>query len=214
MQANMSRLDGECTAQGSGNDRWGGPPSPAHLAFTPDPPPTQEGMQAELQSVTDKFFATRAELDMLQLQLNPLAASVGGAAAEQGATPGGGGGGRGAASNELLRTYLGRIADLEKEVGGGAGGGGGWQGGASPTWWRSCSSFLPPEPLSSFCPSALLLSLPSPIHPFLPNSPPGAQPAVTRAAGPFPPEGVPWGAPACRHDGEGGGEVVAARGGG
>ena len=72
-------------------------------------------MQAELQSVTDKFFATRAELDMLQLQLNP---SVGGAAGEEGATPGGGGGGgRGAASNELLRTYLGRIADLEKEVG-------------------------------------------------------------------------------------------------
>ena len=123
MQANMSRLDGECTAQGSGNDRWGGPPSPAHLAFTPDPPPTQEGMQAELQSVTDKFFATRAELDLFQLQLNP---SVGGAAGEEGATPGGGGGGgggRGAASNELLRTYLGRIADLEKEVRGG----GGWR---------------------------------------------------------------------------------------
>ena len=131
-------------------------------------------MQAELQSVTDKFFATRAELDMLQLQLNP---SVGGAAGEEGATPGGGGGGRGAASNELLRTYLGRIADLEKEVrGGGAGGGGGgwgrgWREGTSPTWWRRGLPMVITSGITP--PSAALLRLPALLlpHPPFPQSP-------------------------------------------
>ena len=142
-------------------------------------------MQAELQSVTDKFFATRAELDMLQLQLNP---SVGGAAGEEGATPGGGGGGRGAASNELLRTYLGRIADLEKEVRGGgleeeeeAGGGDGGKahlrlGGEGVCRWSLLRASLPPVLLSSVCLPFCYLTLPSPnpppIHPFLPDFPP------------------------------------------
>ena len=93
-------------------------PSPSPVRFLIR---TQEGTRDELSSVKDKFLSARAELDLLQLQMSssgegavPSASPL--SAGEAGVGAGGGGMTRGAASNELLRSYLGRISELEKEV--------------------------------------------------------------------------------------------------
>ena len=97
---------------------------PFFPAITLSPPSLsrpQEGTRAELSSVNDKYLTARAELDLMQLQLSG-APSL--AVAHEGARSQGEDDSvqhdpqqqRGNASNELLRTYLGRIHELEKEV--------------------------------------------------------------------------------------------------
>lgn len=64
--------------------------------------------------MTERFFSTKAELDLLHIQLHLPTSTDGGSSTP--ATGGGSAAARGAAGTELLRTYLSRIADLENEV--------------------------------------------------------------------------------------------------
>jgi hypothetical protein len=69
--------------------------------------------------MTERFFSAKAELDLLVLERTPPTPAADDGGDGSATTPSNGGAAaaaRGTGSMELLRTYLGRIADLENEV--------------------------------------------------------------------------------------------------